>query len=182
MILLEEVPRSGEDVPQRARAFEEYLAELRLPYRRDDVEDFSIFTGLSDSALATIRRAQSLPVPLAAYRVEWLDVPNPGVVRAGTLVTTSVRVRNASNYLWSPAFHVGAMVRRQGSPPGENVSSARGLPDRWTNPGESIEVPVTIRAPSTPGLYQLVYDMVFENVAWFSDRGGMPHIVPLEVR
>jgi hypothetical protein len=39
-------------------------------------------------------------------------------------------------------------------------------------PGESVEIPARIKAPSSPGDYRLVLSPVQEGVAWFVDVGG----------
>ena len=53
----------------------------------------------------------------------------------------------------------------------------------WTvNPGQPAAFMIQTQAPKTPGHYQLVLDMVSENVTWFSDvDGGTKTLVPIEV-
>lgn len=168
-------------LPPRERAFEKYLSELHVPYRRESVQAFGIFTAIPESVIALVHRAQALPLPAEAYRVAWLDVPRPATVPAGQPLSILVRVRNASPFLWSPAVHLGYTISPAGSAPDNAIASGSGYPNQWISPGMSVDVPVTLAIPPAPGSYRLVYDLVFENVAWFADRGGLPCIVPLEV-
>ena len=39
-------------------------------------------------------------------------------------------------------------------------------------PGESVQYSIEVQAPSTPGEYKLVFDMVQEQVAWFAGKGS----------
>jgi hypothetical protein len=42
------------------------------------------------------------------------------------------------------------------------------------NPGEEIEIPLTVTAPERPGTYVLEIDMVQEGVSWFALKGSTP--------
>lgn len=168
-------------LPPRVGAFEKYLSDLHVPYRMESVQAFGVFTEIPESAIALVRRAQVLPLPAEAYRVVWLDAPRPLTVPAGQPLFVVVRFRNESRFLWSPAVHLGYTISPGGSAPGSAIASGRGTPNQWIGPGMSVEVPVTLAIPTAPGSYRLVYDLVFENVAWFADQGGLPCIVPMEV-
>jgi len=39
-------------------------------------------------------------------------------------------------------------------------------------PGESVQYSIEVKAPSIPGEYKLVFDMVQEAVNWFADKGS----------
>jgi SAM-dependent methyltransferase len=49
-------------------------------------------------------------------------------------------------------------------------------------PGESIAIALTVKAPSAPGRYVLVLDLVQEDVAWFEGRGSPVFRTPVRVR
>jgi hypothetical protein len=108
-----------------------------------------------------------------------LDVPR--VLDPGCHYTIAVRVRNLSDAVW-PA----------GSSEGDSDGIALG--NHWlgawghvavnddgrtfltheVQPGQEIELALTVYTPSTPGDYILELDMVQEGVAWFKARGSKP--------
>jgi hypothetical protein len=45
------------------------------------------------------------------------------------------------------------------------------LPDHL-QPGATIDIPVTLKAPSTPGRYKLKFDLVSEGIDWFEQSGS----------
>ena len=42
------------------------------------------------------------------------------------------------------------------------------------NPGNEVEIPLTVKAPGQRGDYLLEIDMVHEGVTWFYERGATP--------
>jgi Radical SAM superfamily/Iron-sulfur cluster-binding domain len=48
--------------------------------------------------------------------------------------------------------------------------------------GATVEVPITVKAPSEPGRYQLKFDMVSEGIDWFEKSGSPTTVKPLVVR
>jgi hypothetical protein len=46
----------------------------------------------------------------------------------------------------------------------------------------AVTVPVTLAPPPASGRYLLEYDMVFENVGWFSARGGSTATAAVTIR
>jgi hypothetical protein len=103
----------------------------------------------------------------------------PSTLRAGLKETVYVRVKNRSDFVWS------ARAREDG---GYQLA----LGNHWLNdqntivvnddgrspllfdlsPGDEIELPLTITAPSNAGEYVLEVDMVQEGVAWFGAKGS----------
>ena len=53
---------------------------------------------------------------------------------------------------------------------------------RDLKPGETVELPLTVNAPSVPGNYILEIDMLQEGVSWFGLAGSQPIKLPVEVR
>jgi tRNA (mo5U34)-methyltransferase len=49
-------------------------------------------------------------------------------------------------------------------------------------PGENISLKINLRAPSSPGVYYVEFDMVSEYVTWFQDVGSTSFIHELRVR
>jgi hypothetical protein len=49
-------------------------------------------------------------------------------------------------------------------------------------PGGAVDVVAVVRAPTAPGTYRLSWDLVQENVTWFSERGSAPGEQMVDVR
>ena len=49
-------------------------------------------------------------------------------------------------------------------------------------PGATLEIPVTVTAPDTPGRYQLKFDLVSEGIDWFEQNGSPTTVKDLIVR
>ncbi len=167
-------PRSG--------CFESYLRETGLAYRRTNVREFGIFSKVAPEALEFVRSHGALPLPEEAYRVGWRIESNPSTLPARGQATARVSFLNESPCSWSRAVHLGYHWRPL-NPEGEFIrDGGRAIPDRRVNPGEWATVEVPLKAPDRPGHYRLEYDLVFEGVKWFSERGGAIAPVPIDVR
>jgi hypothetical protein len=112
--------------------------------------------------------------------IEW-TMPLPESLRAGLKETIYVKLRNAGSGVWP------ALADRSG-----NYRLALG--NHWLrennvavmnddgrsvllydlNPGEEIDIPLTVTAPVEAGTYVLEIDMVQEGVAWFASKGSKP--------
>lgn len=140
------------------------------------------------------------PLPDGAWRVGWLSHDAPSVWTAGRAHQVSVVVRNLGDVPWPD--------RRHASPRAEGDHAVR-LGCRWRcaadqrqpaaddatgecrtvradlpaplAPGESVQLTLAVPAPRTPGSCQLTFDLVQENVAWFSTRGARTLALPAEV-
>jgi hypothetical protein len=49
------------------------------------------------------------------------------------------------------------------------------------SPGDSLTIPAAVRAPANPGKYSLVWDMVQEDVSWFSLKSSFYSKIPIQV-
>jgi LCP family protein required for cell wall assembly len=105
----------------------------------------------------------------------------PNVLEPGQEFETQVTVRNSGFLKWSIE---GTNKVRLGThwinrDTGEVViwDGDRGLLTEDVTHNEDTVVEMIIKAPSTPGRYILQYDMVYEGVTWFSEKG----VIPLEV-
>ena len=123
------------------------------------------------------------PLPADAYYAEVLDVQATSCVTPGERVEVKAAVRNCSARVWPGSeaqLAVGAFYR---TPDGTRVACGEGralLADD-VRPGERREVAFALAAPSRPGRYHLVIDVVHEGVTWFADRAGGSTIADVRV-
>jgi hypothetical protein len=166
----------------RADCLEEHLRERRLPFRHAVLEPFEIFTRLPADVLRLLAERGSLPLPDEAYRVSWRVGPHPATLSRGTVTPVTVSFRNLSSCPWPHAVHLGYHWIAEDRRLPTVWDGGRALPERRIEPGETVTLPVQLRAPDVPGRYSLVYDLVFEGVSWFADRGGAPATLRVTVR
>lgn len=111
---------------------------------------------------------------------EWydlsFDVPKRLTVDAGKTVTTTVTVHNRGFLTWSSDSISDVRLGGHWYLPKSNGSLAYvprwSLPDN-VSPGEQLRLDVRLRAPRQPGEYRFQWDMVQENVTWFSYKNGV---------
>jgi hypothetical protein len=100
----------------------------------------------------------------------------PADMPARTHVMVDVEVRNTSEFSW-PGVGLGDPRVRLGYhwlyPNGETHERGGIRADlpHTLDPGQSTLVPSPVLSPSTVGTYVLGWDLVIENVAWFSQHG-----------
>jgi hypothetical protein len=129
------------------------------------------------------------PLPLEGFRAELSVTDWPLKFRAKKQAVPLVRIKNVSTATW--------LARERGGSPhqvslGNHWLDAAGqtlINDdgrsallRNLNPGESVELPLTVNAPASPGSYVLEIDMLQEGVTWFGLAGSKTLKIPVEVR
>jgi cell division septation protein DedD len=134
------------------------------------------------------RRGGPLPLPLAGFKVEFGEQSIPTQMAADKTVSADIFIKNASARTWPSkpdqkgrcvvnlAYH---WLDRKGQ-----VVVFDGLRTplpRDLNPGESVKLNASIRAPQHPGHYTLEVTLIQEGVAWFPDRDGGQLTVPVSV-
>jgi hypothetical protein len=129
------------------------------------------------------------------YRVEWIRVEMPRSLVTGEDVRALVTLRNASQTTWPDP--------QMANPVDLNPARAVRLSYRWwegnrevlvtdyitradlpwpLRPGESVTLPLVVRAPEKPGRFRLQLDLVVELVTWFEGHGANRWIMPVQVR
>ena len=133
-------------------------------------------------------RARS-PLPDSAFRAE-IRVPNPPThLSAGEQATVQLSIKNMSEVTWrgrdwaADPFQIAAGNHWLDSD-GKTVINDDGRAPftRDVPPGETIEIPLTIDAPSRAGNYQLEIDLVQEGVSWFGLKGSPTLRLPIIVK
>ncbi len=105
-------------------------------------------------------------------------------VRPGGRYAIALEIANGSRRDWPDPegrrFRVGVRLR---SATGADLGElpALPLPAAARRAGGSACLPLDGRAPTRPGRYQLLIDVVEEGVAWFAERGSAPATIELEV-
>lgn len=126
------------------------------------------------------------------YNVRWGQIDAPGSVTVGERFQLGTRVFNQSALPWPGGEQAPGAARvklsyRWLDPAGELVP---GLGDGertelpgTVEPGERVALRQDVLAPTAPGSYLLELDLVYERIAWFSQRnGGTTQRIPIEVR
>ena len=139
--------------------------------------------------------ATAKPLPASALKVRWATLAFPGTVDADKDVPVVISLTNASDTPWpdkataNPQLKDGsyavrlthAWVRADDTQQGGRPGAVRTDLPRPLLPGESIEIPVTIRTPAKPGEYRLTIELVQELVQWFADGGAERLTLPVHV-
>jgi hypothetical protein len=153
-------------LPPRDDCFRAALVERAEPYSESRSGAFAIFYELPESIRAVIRSG-SIPMPAEAYRPSWGAFDIPGRLAPGAEETVSARVTNAGPCTWMN--NVRLVVSWSGLGRHE---TAFPVSDRRVAPGETAVLRFVLRAPETPGVYQLALDLDQAGIARFSAKGG----------
>lgn len=139
---------------------------------------------------ADIQRASG-PMPDTAFRAEITVARPPANMQPGQKETLLVKVKNTGDAPWPSQGRVrdgyyqvnlGDIWSDAGGEKIEGHPYVRSaLPPGNVQPGEEVEVPLTITAPTAPGDYALQIDLVQEMVSWFADKGGTPQKLKVTV-
>lgn len=127
------------------------------------------------------------PLPPGALSVRWGEIRVPAEMRAGSTAVISVSFMNKSSVTW-PDNAAANSEKRDGSYAvrlnhswaaraaslDERKGGGRANLPHSIAAGETATVAMAIRAPDAPGEYQLVIELLQENVQWFPDRFTTP--------
>jgi 4-amino-4-deoxy-L-arabinose transferase-like glycosyltransferase len=137
---------------------------------------------------ARSERARS-PLPDNAFRAE-ISIANPPTrLSAGEQATVQVSIKNKSEVTWggrdwtADPFQI-ATGNHWLDGDGKTIINDDGRAPftRDVRPEETIEIPLTINAPSRGGNYQLEIDLVQEGVSWFGLKGSPTLRLPIVVK
>ncbi|MCI0399305.1 MAG: O-antigen ligase family protein [Chloroflexi bacterium] len=109
------------------------------------------------------------------YQVRF-EVPERLTMTASEIQMVTIRVENQGSLLWSEEGENPIRLGAHWYRPADNKRSSDDLHwtlDRDVYPGESIVMTVPVVPPSIPGTYELEWDMVQEEVVWFSVKNGL---------
>jgi|GEM_PF-753861 len=113
------------------------------------------------------------------YREAWVNENTPRIMQCGQKYTVNVTVRNDGWDTWSSAdaYRLAYAIVNQNVTPVSSDYDSRGrfmIPSGVSvAPGQSTTFTVSVIAPSTPGTYDLYYDMVQDGHTWFSAKNNL---------
>jgi hypothetical protein len=117
------------------------------------------------------------PLPASGFNARLSATESPAVLKTGERVAIYVRIKNTSDSNWQAlgradgAFAIklgNHWFNEQGVMVVQDDARASLLFD--LQPGQEMELPITVTAPTAPGRYYLELDMVQELVAWFGSQ------------
>ena len=164
---------SGED----RRRLSEYLERRRIPHRREEIENYTLFSALGAETDRTLRNCHCIPAAVSPGDVEWLEAKGPDRLRQGARATYSVLFRT---YLLMPfSNNVHLSYRWRPADGSASIEGDRVTIDSKAMRGATVNLDLPVVANLPPGRHRLVIDLVEENLAWFEDLGLPPK--PLDV-
>ena len=130
--------------------------------------------------------------PRAAIEVgsgSWLDRIGavPLKARAGEPLAINTRVTNLSTRAFPATASYGRRLVRLGAQlcAADGTLINRDYERAWLpshlQAGATVEIPMTVKAPDTPGRYRLKFDLVSEGIDWFEKSGSPTTTKPLVV-
>lgn len=166
---------SGED----RRRLAEYLERRRIVHRREEIEDYTLFSGLGAETDGILRTCHCIPAAVSPGDIEWLEAKGPERLRQGERAVYTVLFRTfllmpMSNnvhlsYRWRPADGSAAIEG------GRLAFASKAMR------GATVQLDLPVVADVPPGGHRLVIDLVEENLAWFEDLGLPPKALDVTV-
>ncbi|MGH8572987.1 MAG: hypothetical protein ACREX8_10495, partial [Gammaproteobacteria bacterium] len=121
------------------------------------------------------------PMVPEAYRAELSVLRAPTELTSGAAASIGVRITNTSDTEWpaEPLINLGNHWCGDGEL--LVVDDGRVEVPRPLGPGQSVEVNLTVNAPSAAGDHVMELDLVHEHLSWWADRGSSTLRVPIRV-
>lgn len=123
-------------------------------------------------------------VPVGPLAVRWLAFELEEAL-AGVAGRARVRFENAGSAAWRSRGLEGIQLAYHWLDPLGNPivwDGVRAPLTRVVEPGEEVELDVTVVAPRPQGSYRLAFDLVEEYRFWFEEVGSHPLDIPIEVQ
>ncbi len=123
-------------------------------------------------------------VPVGPLAVRWLAY-ELDEARAGVEGRARLRLENAGSAAWRSRGQEGVQLAYHWLDPLGNPivwDGIRAPLARVIEPGEEVELDVTVVAPRPQGSYRLAFDLVEEYRFWFEEVGSMPLDLPVNVK
>ncbi|GAB4454188.1 MAG: hypothetical protein Kow0031_36290 [Anaerolineae bacterium] len=131
--------------------------------------------------------AAAAPPDKPGYRAKYLGHNTPGQLSASQTLTVNLSLQNDGGFEWAAGgdkpFRLGFQWYNAA---GQFISLPANLDFRASlpknvPPGGQVQLQARLRTPDAPGSYQLRWDMVHEQVTWFSSQGDTGLVLPVSV-
>lgn len=159
-----------------------YIAEFLRVTKPGGLVVFQVPAQVFSEAELTLAHA----LPDSAFAVEFAFLDPPSTLDAGAYASIVVRVTNRGDVTWPHDIPAGRHIclgnhwlRDDGSRVVDD--DARTFLPRPVAPGDTVDLPLRVQAPETPGRYLLEVDLVQEHVSWFALKGSATARVPVAV-
>lgn len=122
-------------------------------------------------------------LPPSAYRVRWVEHDFPARARRSSTLRGRLGFVNAGDGIWTGWVQCAYYFVPAGQKATQEGRVAPRLSlKRPVAPGQRVTFDwLTLATPERAGDYSLVFDLVNETVAWFSDRGGERLVIPIRI-
>jgi hypothetical protein len=144
----------------------------------------SLLAGVAGGCGRRTAAVAATPIPVTAYRIEWISANAPPTLKTGETKDIEVSFRNAgaqaiSNEMLAVSYHW-----MDASDPTRVIvwDGLRAAVSHPLQPGERYVTTLRLKPPDRPGNYILSLDLVREGVAWFSQKGWAPSTSPVTVQ
>lgn len=164
-----------------AGLYDLYLGRNRFAHRREEIGALTLYSDVAAEAFPPIRRCRCIPAAPNPAEFRWLVAEGPRTLKAGGRTTFSLRALNtypapfsrfvSASYHWKRPDGSVALFDGVRSP----------LPRQSPSETDPLVIPSVVAADVPPGEYDLVFDVVEDEVQWFEWRGIAPLVVRVRV-
>jgi hypothetical protein len=145
-----------------------FLSTRKIIPRRTVFPGFALFRGLPAEALVVMRRCNCIPTSIEPGQVAVRSAEGPDRVPARGVARFRVAVRNDSPRPLGNNVHLSYhWIRADGTV--AEWDGARAATGGWPVGTTTVEIRVPVTVP--PGDYEVVFDLVDENVTWLQWLG-----------
>ena len=108
--------------------------------------------------------------------VQWVSHNTPATITAGQTVTLPITLTNTGSFTWpNSGVNPVYVTYHWYNASWQEVEWGIGLRSSFAQDvatGQTLNLTASLKAPSTPGSYNLLWDVVHEGVTWFSGQGA----------
>jgi len=108
--------------------------------------------------------------------LQWVSHTTPTSIKPGQMVGVPITLTNTGSFTWprtgaNPVYVTYHWYNASWQPVEWGIGLRSTLPSDVAS-GQMVNLIASLKAPSTPGSYNLLWDVVHEGVTWFSGQGA----------